>query len=90
MENHKRLLLDLLAVIHRDGGQYTAEHSIEKSAKDATKIVADALVGKSKEESLSRIIERMEKGKWDIGLIHNAAVNLCIKIVKEEKGEAIG
>lgn len=28
-------VLDLLAVLHRDGGHYTAEHGVEKSAADA-------------------------------------------------------
>jgi len=31
----KNLLLDLLAVLHRDGGHYTANHGIEKSIKEA-------------------------------------------------------
>lgn len=31
---------DLLAIIHRDDGHYTAKHGIEKSAKDAQEIVA--------------------------------------------------
>lgn len=32
-------LRDLLAVIHRDGGHYTAEHGVEKSAADAAERV---------------------------------------------------
>ena len=28
-------ILDLLASVHRDGGQYTADHGIEKSCHDA-------------------------------------------------------
>ena len=34
---YKHYLNNLLAVIHRDGGHYTQEHGIEKSAKDAEK-----------------------------------------------------
>jgi predicted Zn-dependent protease len=35
------LLRELLAVIHRDGGHYVAEHGIEKAADDAqTKVIA--------------------------------------------------
>ena len=41
---YKRKLLNILAVTHRDGGQYTAEHGIEKSTKDAQQIIADAIV----------------------------------------------
>ena len=31
----ERLLLDLLAIIHRDGGQYVGEHGIKKAVEDA-------------------------------------------------------
>ena len=33
-----KYLKDLLVVIHQDGGQYTEEHGIEKSVRDATYI----------------------------------------------------
>ena len=41
LEGHSEMqaLLNLLIVIHRDGGQYTITHGLEKSAKDATEIV---------------------------------------------------
>ena len=32
-------LLNLLAVIHSDGGHYVARHGLEKAVKDAVKIV---------------------------------------------------
>lgn len=41
--DYRQYLLDLLAVIHRDGGQYTAEHGVDKSCADAEKIVAYAI-----------------------------------------------
>jgi len=41
---YKRHLLNILAVIHRDGGQYTGEHGIKKSVADAMKIVSDLVV----------------------------------------------
>ena len=41
MINYEKLLLELLARIHRDGGQYTQEHGIEKSVQDADLIVAE-------------------------------------------------
>ena len=43
MQN-SRSLLNLLAIIHRDGGHYTEEHGIEKSVKDAMLIVAELIV----------------------------------------------
>jgi len=44
--DYKRLLLNLLAIIHRDGGHYTGEHGVEKSVKDATQRVCDDRVYK--------------------------------------------
>ncbi len=41
---YREKLLDLLAIVHRDGGPYTAGHGIEKSVKDAKKIVSDLVV----------------------------------------------
>ena len=34
-DQSEKLLRDLLAVIHRDGGQYTALHGLKKAADDA-------------------------------------------------------
>jgi hypothetical protein len=36
----ERLLCDLLAVIHRDGGHYVAKHGLIKACADAEVIVA--------------------------------------------------
>ena len=41
---YKTQLLNLLAVVHRDGGHYTDEHGIRKSAKDALKIIYNVLI----------------------------------------------
>ncbi len=35
--DYERLLLNLLAVIHRDGGRYVAANGIEKACADAAK-----------------------------------------------------
>ncbi len=35
----KYLLLNLLAVIHRDNGHYTAEHGVEKAVEHAKKVL---------------------------------------------------
>jgi hypothetical protein len=43
-ENYKNQLLNLLAVIHRDGGHYVGEHGVEKSVKDAMEIVSNLIV----------------------------------------------
>jgi len=41
---YRTKLKNVLAVAHRDGGQYTATHGIEKSTKDAIQIIANAIV----------------------------------------------
>jgi len=56
--NYKRLLLNLLAIIHRDGGDYTGKHGIEKSVNDAMQIVVNA-----RDEALPNILKRLEKMK---------------------------
>lgn len=40
-------LLDLLCIIHRDGGQYISTHGIEKAIEDAKKIASNAIVKES-------------------------------------------
>lgn len=42
MIDYEKLLLNLLARIHRDGGHYTQEYGIEKSVQDADLRVAEA------------------------------------------------
>lgn len=39
MEDFKEVLENLLAIIHRDGGQHTIEVGIEKSVEDAIQII---------------------------------------------------
>ena len=42
--NHRELLLDLLAVIHRDGGQHTEDVGVIQSVKDGMSIVSYLVV----------------------------------------------
>lgn len=51
---YKRLLLNLLAVVHRDGGQYVEEHGIYKAQEDAMQIVAQLNVFKDRIEELKK------------------------------------
>ena len=39
-DQNERMLRDLLATIHRDGGQYTEQHGLQKSVEDAIMIVS--------------------------------------------------
>jgi hypothetical protein len=39
-----RMLLDLLAIIHRDGGQYVDTHGLEKARQDAITLTAELRV----------------------------------------------
>lgn len=41
---YKNPLLNILAVVHRDGGHYIDEHGLEKSVKKAMKIISKLVV----------------------------------------------
>ena len=70
LKRERHHIYDLLARIHRDGGQYTAEHGVEKACEDAEEQVAawldtinsvDALIEQariSKSEACARICEK--------------------------------
>lgn len=61
LKRERRHIYDLLARIHRDGGQYTAEHGVEKSCDDAEAQVVTWLETISSVDSLieqARIAER--------------------------------
>ena len=38
LQEHSRLLHNLLAICHGDGGHYTAEHGLKKSVEDAIEL----------------------------------------------------
>ncbi|WP_326526753.1 hypothetical protein [Dokdonella sp.] len=70
LKRDRHHIYDLLARIHRDGGQYTAEHGVEKSCDDAeAQVVAwidtingvDALIEQARiadSEACARICEK--------------------------------
>lgn len=70
LKRERHHIYDLLARIHRDGGQYTAENGVEKACEDAEEQVAawldtinsvDALIEQariSKSEACARICEK--------------------------------
>ncbi len=70
LKRERHHIYDLLARIHRDGGQYTAEHGVEKSCDDAeAQVVAwidtingvDALIEQARiadSEACARICEK--------------------------------
>lgn len=41
---YRNKLFNLLAVVHRDGGQYTYLHGVEESVIDALQIITDKVV----------------------------------------------
>jgi hypothetical protein len=43
-DDYQYHLFNILAVTHRDGGHYTEEHGVEKSVKDAMKIISNLVV----------------------------------------------
>ena len=70
LKRERQHIYDLLARIHRDGGQYTAENGVEKACEDAEEQVAawldtinsvDALIEQAriaKSEACARICEK--------------------------------
>ena len=61
LKRERHHIYDLLARIHRDGGQYTAEHGVEKACDDAEAQVVTWLKTISEVDSLikqARIAER--------------------------------
>lgn len=51
---------NLLAVIHRDGGHYQAEHGLERACADAEKVVIDLRMSVSALEESHRILVESE------------------------------
>lgn len=37
--DYKQLLIDLLCVVHRDGGHYIAEHGLQRAYDDGIEVV---------------------------------------------------
>ena len=61
LRRERHHIYDLLARIHRDGGQYTAEHGVEKSCDDAEAQVVtwiDTIIGIDSLIEQARIAER--------------------------------
>jgi hypothetical protein len=58
-------LYNILAVIHRDGGHYTAKHGLEKSVKDAQEIVikAFATLAELEERNAERLTSGASRGR---------------------------
>ena len=61
-------LLELLAIIHRDGGQYVAQHGIEKACKDAGAQVSTWLETINNADALCDVARIAER---------EACANLC-------------
>ena len=95
LKRERQHIYDLLARIHRDCGQYTAEHGVEKSCDDAeSQIVtwletinsADALIEQARiaeREACAAICDRMSSSYSNSGL-YTAALrtNACSKDIR--------
>ena len=60
LQSARANLGDLLAVIHRDGGHYQAEHGLERACADAEKVVIDLRMSVSALEESHRILVESE------------------------------
>ena len=95
LKRERHHIYDLLARIHRDGGQYTAEHGVEKSCDDAEAQVVtwldtlngiDALIDQARiaeREACAAICDRMSSSYSNSGL-YTAALrtNACSKAIR--------
>lgn len=54
VQSPESMLLDLLAIIHRDGGHYTGEHGLEKSWEDAIQLSSER-INRSEEQDNTAI-----------------------------------
>lgn len=59
-EEIERALLDLLAIIHRDGGHYTGRYGLRKSVRDAMRIVPELRVERNREDDLDALVSRLK------------------------------
>jgi hypothetical protein len=90
-------IYDLLARIHRDGGQYTAEHGVEKACEDAESQVtawldtisgADALIDQARiaeREACAVVCDdlcRMLPGTKSGSMLHFAAKRIRARLAK--------
>lgn len=63
-----RMLHDLLARIHRDGGHYVAQHGLDKAVEDADLIVSDLLALQQASAEAGKGVEREEAAEpWEDG-----------------------
>ena len=63
MIDYKKELMDLLCIIHRDGGQYITEHGEEKAIWDAR--IRTCYPGES-EEVFAAIVARYEEERNEL------------------------
>lgn len=80
-------LLNLLAVIHRDGGHYVAERGIEKAGVDAERIVLDLRA------KLAEAERRIQELRESLVLLYDRYENgePCFDYTEAgEKGDALG
>lgn len=61
----ERMLLNLLATIHGDGGHYTAEHGLEESVATAVDVVSDLHTRVGVLRRLVRDARERESGERD-------------------------
>lgn len=60
-------LLELLAVIHRDGGHYVEEHGLEKAVADALRLSSERVAGVVEEGRCVRLIRDMAEQHRNTG-----------------------
>ena len=84
-DKHLGQLKNLLAIIHRDGGHYVAEHGLEKATEDAIKIIPDCCPKKNSMDGWISVEDRLpeELGSylvWCDSVTSKMYPNICSKV----------
>ena len=72
-----RKLLDLLAIIHRDGGHYVGTHGIDKAVEDAMQIVANRVPVKEIKDRLQPLINYLANVEAHSAVLWGSSVHRC-------------
>ena len=70
-----RQLRNILAIIHRDGGHYVAEHGLEKATEDAINKVANLIHERQTVDKI--LLKRAYSLGYDSGRANNNSLSHC-------------
>lgn len=77
--DYEDLLLNLLAVVHRDGGQYTEAHGVAKASSDAEKIVANYHAATPPASGVPQVYKEIDRMSRELSLLAMELARFCLK-----------